>query len=141
MFVKMIFCKQYFNTFMRKGKDPEPDPYLLLMDLDPKGPKTCRSCGSRSGSPTHPTFLGFSIPDLGSEFFPSRIPEPHQRISIFHYFNPKKWFLSSREYNPACSSRIPDPYPDFLPIPDPGVKKAPEPGSRIRNTAVNYKKE
>jgi hypothetical protein len=37
-------------------------------------------------------------------------------------------------------SRIPDPDADFLPsrIPDPGVKKAPNPGSRIRirNTAV-----
>jgi hypothetical protein len=37
-------------------------------------------------------------------------------------------------------SRIPDPEADFLPsrIPDPGVKKAPNPGSRIRNTAVQY---
>ncbi len=28
--VKMLFCKQYFsplNTFMRKGKDPDPDQY------------------------------------------------------------------------------------------------------------------
>ncbi len=27
---------------MRKGKDPEadPDPYLVLMDPDPEGPKT-----------------------------------------------------------------------------------------------------
>jgi hypothetical protein len=36
---------------MRKGKDTEqePDPYLLLLDLDPDqgGPKTCGS-----GSPT-----------------------------------------------------------------------------------------
>ncbi len=35
---------------MRKGKDPEPDPYLWLMDPDPVGPKTCGSCVS--GSPT-----------------------------------------------------------------------------------------
>ncbi len=35
---------------MRKGKeDPEPDPYVWLMDQDPGGPKTCRS-GSRAGS-------------------------------------------------------------------------------------------
>jgi hypothetical protein len=34
---------------------------------------------------------------------------------------------------------IPDPDPDLLPIPDPGVKKALETGSRIRirNTAEN----
>jgi hypothetical protein len=31
------------NTFMRKGKDP--DPYLWPMDPYPEGPKTC-------GSPT-----------------------------------------------------------------------------------------
>ncbi len=42
----------------------------------------------------------------GSEFFP--------------FFNPKKWFLNSRK----C-----DPDPDFLPIPDPWVKKASDPGS------------
>jgi hypothetical protein len=31
------------NTFIKKGKDPDPDPYLLLMDPDPGGPKTCGS--------------------------------------------------------------------------------------------------
>jgi len=33
---------------------------------------------------------------------------------------------------------IPDPNADFLPsrIPDPGVKKVPNPGSRIRNTGM-----
>jgi hypothetical protein len=42
--------------------------------------------------------------------------------------------LSSKKYDPGCSSRIPDPDADFLPsrIPDPEVKKAPNPGSRIR---------
>ncbi len=35
-------------------------------------------------------------------------------------------------------SRIPDPDADFIPsrIPDPGVKKVPNPGSRIRNTGI-----
>jgi hypothetical protein len=65
------------------------------------------------------------------------------------YFNPKKWFLSSQKYDPGFSSliRIPDPDPDFLPIPDPnhgsqipiqGSKRhrIPDPGAqiRIRNT-------
>ncbi len=59
--VKNLFCKHYFNllnTFMRKGKDPNPEldpgPYLWLMDPapDPGGPKTCGSSGSGSGSPT-----------------------------------------------------------------------------------------
>jgi hypothetical protein len=58
-----------------------------------------------------------SIPDPGSELFLSRI-----RIKEFKYFNPKKWFLSSRKYDPGCSSRIPDPDHDFLPIPDPGFR-------------------
>ncbi len=49
----------------------------------------------------------------GSNFFPSRIPDPNClhpgsriRIKEFKYFNPKKWFLSSRKYDPGCSSRI-----------------------------------
>jgi hypothetical protein len=68
------------------------------------------------------------IPDPGSEYFPSRIPDPHQRFKCC-VCNTKKWFLSSRKYDPGCSSQIRDPDPDFLPIPDPGVKKAPDPGS------------
>ncbi len=84
------------------------------------------------------------IPD--PTFFPSRIPDlncfhPGTRIRIkeFKYFNPKKWFLSSRKYGPGCSSRI--WILTFYPsrIPDPGVKKALDPGSgsatllKIRN--------
>ncbi len=40
--------------------------------------------------------------------------------------DPQRWFLSSRKYYPDVH-----PYPDlnFLPNPDPGVKKAPDPGS------------
>jgi hypothetical protein len=72
--------------------------------------------------------LNFCIPDLGSRI----------RIKEFKYFNPKKWFLSSQKYDLGFPSqiRIPDLNPDFLPIPDPnpgsqipnpGVKKAPDP--------------
>ncbi len=71
------------------------------------------------------------IPDLfffspGSEFFPFRIPDPHQRILVFLS---KKLFLSSRKDDPGCSSRIRIliVYPSR--IPDPGIKKAPDPGS------------
>jgi hypothetical protein len=69
----------------------------------------------------------FGIPD--PTFF-----HPRSRICIeeLKYFNPKKWFLSSRKYDPGCSIRIPDP--DFLPIPDPGVKKGTGTRIRIRNT-------
>ncbi len=61
-----------------------------------------------------------SIPDPGSA---------SKNLSILTSKKPKKWFLSSGKYDLGCSSRIPDPDADFLPIPDPGVKKAPDPGS------------
>jgi hypothetical protein len=62
----------------------------------------------------------------GSEFFH---PGSRIRIKELKYFDPKKWFLSSRKYDPDCSSgiRILIFYPSR--IPDPGVKKAPDPGS------------
>ncbi len=43
--VKILFFKQ---LFMRKGKGPDPDPYLWLIDPEPRGPKTFGSCGSGS---------------------------------------------------------------------------------------------
>jgi hypothetical protein len=46
-------------------------------------------------------------------------PGPGSAIKEFKYFNPqklKKWFPSSGKYDPGCSSRIPDPDADFLPI-------------------------
>jgi hypothetical protein len=84
---------------------------------------------------------GMFIPDPGSDFFPSRIPDqtffhPGSRIlKEFKYFNPqkskKKWFLSSKKYDPGCSSRIPDPDADFFPSRIPGSKRypIPDPGS------------
>jgi hypothetical protein len=51
------------------------------------------------------------------------------RIKEFKYFNPRKWFLSSRKYDPGCSSRIRILTFYLSQIPDPGVKKAPDPGS------------
>jgi hypothetical protein len=86
---------------------------------------------------------------LRIRFFPSLIPDPNFfhpgswiLIKEFKYFNPKKWFLSSRKYDPGCSSwiRIPDSDPDFLLIPDPGSRGQKGTGSRIRirNTGWNY---
>ncbi len=73
----------------------------------------------------------FSIPDPGSRtrirFFSN--PEPGSRIHIkeFKFFNPKNCFLSSRKYDPGFSSwiRILIFHPSQ--IPDPEVKKAPDP--------------
>jgi hypothetical protein len=75
----------------------------------------------------YPVFDFFSIPDPNLFHHGSRI-----RIKEFKYFNPEKWFLSSRKYDSGCSSRIriPDPDPDFLPIPNPGSRgKKGNPGS------------
>ena len=87
----------------------------------------------------------FSIPDPGSKLSPSRILDPgsaSKNLSILTLKKPKKWFLSSRKYDPGCSSRIPDPDSDFLPILDPGsrVKASKGTGSwiRIRNTGFLY---
>jgi hypothetical protein len=66
----------------------------------------------------------FSIPDPGSRV--KKIPDPgsaSKNLSILTI----KLFLSCRENDLECSSRIPNP--DFVSIPDPGVKKAPDPGS------------
>jgi hypothetical protein len=106
-----------------------PDPVVKKSNVADPG------CLSRIPDPTffHP----------GSQIRTVTIPEPGSRIlKEFKYFNPKKnkkWFLSPKKYDPGCSSRIPDPDADFLPIQDPGSRgqKAPNPGSRvrIRNTA------
>ncbi len=88
------------------------------------------------------------IPDdyPASEFFPFGIPNPNFfhprsririfpsriRITEFTYFNPK--IVSSLKHHPVCSSRIRIMifYPSL--IPDPGVKKAPDPGSATLNS-------
>jgi hypothetical protein len=75
----------------------------------------------------------------------SQIPDPNclhpgsesKNLSILTPKKPKKWFLSSRKYDTGCSSLIPDPDADFLPIPDPGSRGQKSTGSRIlriRNT-------
>ena len=77
-------------------------------------------------------FLYYSVVRIrdvpGSDFFPSRIPDPNclypgSRIRIKEFkFITQKRFLSSRKYEPGWSSRILDPDADFLPIPDPGSR-------------------
>jgi hypothetical protein len=84
------------------------------------------------------------ITDPGYDFFPSRIPDPNylhpgsssKNLSFLTPKNKKKWFISPKKYDPGCSSRIPDPDADFLPIPDPGSRgqKRTQSRIRIRNT-------
>jgi hypothetical protein len=63
-----------------------------------------------------------SIPDPGSS---------SKNLSILNPQKAKKWFLSSKKYDPGCSSRIPDPDADFLPSRIQGSKRypIPDPGS------------
>ncbi len=66
--------------------------------------------------------------------FPSRTRTSRIRIKDLIILS-QKWFLSTQKYIPGFSSRIRILifYPSRMP--DPGVKKAPDPESRIRNTA------
>jgi hypothetical protein len=73
--------------------------------------------------------LGIQDVYPGSEFFPSRIPNPGSASKNASILTLKKLFLSSQKYCLIWGLFIPDldPGPDFLPIPDPGFKKAPDP--------------
>jgi hypothetical protein len=67
----------------------------------------------------------FSIPDPNCLHHGSRILI--KEFKYIRYFNTKKtknWYLSSKKYDPGCSSQIPDPDADFPPIPDPGSGSA-----------------
>jgi hypothetical protein len=68
---------------------------------------------------TDPTFF-----HPGSRIRIFSIPDPGSTSKNLSILTPKKWFLSSMNYDPGCSSRIriPDTDPDFLPIPDPGYR-------------------
>ncbi len=95
--VKILFCKHYFgpfNTFLRKGTDP--DPYLWLMDPDPGVPKTCGS-----GSPTlFPGVRSSNVNDIemkGQTFrYRSLLSEREQNVLVWfvNYRNERKtyWF-------------------------------------------------
>jgi hypothetical protein len=54
-----------------------------------------------------------------------------ENLSIF---NPQNCYLSSRKYDPGCSSRI-----LIFSLPDPGVKKARDPGSGSARLHVRSK--
>jgi len=58
-------------------------------------------------------------------------------LSILTPKKQKNWFLSSKKYDLGCSSRIPDPDADFLPLSDPGSRGQKDTRSRIRNTEIN----
>ena len=97
-------------------------------------------------------FFPSQIPDPGSQFFPSWIPDPRFEFflsqSLDHgcisknlsVLTKKNGFSALR--NMIQVIRIPDLDPDFLPIPDPdpgsqipnpGIKKATDPWSRIQD--------
>jgi hypothetical protein len=115
----------------RNGSGSFYYPVLRIRDVYP---------GSRIRLFFHPgsRIRTVSIPDPGS----TDPGSSSKNLSLLTPKKAKKWFLSSKKYDPGCSSRIPDPDADFLAyrIPDPGVKKAPNPGSRIRKTAIIMQK-
>ncbi len=93
---------------------------------------------------------GMFILDPRSKFFPSRsqiqtvsIPDPasaSKNLIILIPKEQKKWFPSSRKYDPGCSSRIPDPETGCWLSTCPGSRGQKGIGSRIwiRNTEKFY---
>jgi hypothetical protein len=69
------------------------------------------------------------IPDTGSEFFPSRLPDPGSALKNLSIFTQKTVFytLGNMIRVVLFRIRILIFYPSR--IPHPGVKKAPDPGS------------
>ncbi len=76
----------------------------------------------------------FSILDLGLKIFWFLDPDPHQRIEVF--LTPQIFSMLSEIWSGMF---IPDPVLDFLPIPDPGVIKAPDPGFATLLRSVSTK--
>jgi hypothetical protein len=77
---------------------------------------------------------------LGSDFFPSQIPDPtffhpQSRIRIFPIPDPR----SRGKKGIGSRIRIPGPDPDFFPIPDPRSRGKKGIGSRIRIRYTAYK--
>jgi hypothetical protein len=104
--------KQFFGVKKHKFFDANPDPGSgIFLTLDPRsGLEVSRIRDKHPGSPT----LSGKIQKSGSK-----------NLSILT----RKMVFSCRIYDPGFSFRIPEPDPDFSSIPNPGVKKAPDPGS------------
>ncbi len=62
----------------------------------------------------------FSILDPGSKRFRIPDPDPHKRIKVF-LTQKNSFYAIGNMIRDVCTSQTPDL--DFLPIPDPGVKK------------------
>ncbi len=80
-------------------------------------------------------FRPSSVADLGCLSRIKNIPVPGSASKklTFKCFYPKKLFLSSRKYDPGCSSRI-----RILIFYPSRIKGSKGNGSRIRNTATKY---
>ncbi len=134
--VRILFGSLSPSKFVDKISS-SADPGCLSRILDP-GSEFFPSRIPDPGSKFCPSW----ILDHGSEFFPSRMLDPRSTSKNLSILAKKKWFPSSQKYDPDFPSRIriPDLNPDFLPFPDPdpgsqipnpGVKKAQDPWSRI----------
>jgi hypothetical protein len=106
------------------------------LDTEPFPEKKCRIVSSVADPGCLSRIPHFSIPEPNCLHPGSQI-----RIKEFKYFNlkkPKKWFPSSRKYDPGCSSQIPDPDADFLPILDPESRGQKGTGSRIPDLDLRH---
>jgi hypothetical protein len=102
----MLFCWHFFsplNTYMRKGKEPDPYPYLWLIDPDPGGPKTCGSeSGSGSGCPTLVLLLRWSHRSRSSGVnlgfcYRYWVPGTTGMYSMWWYYKIIKWHTALNE--------------------------------------------
>ncbi len=109
--------------------------YFIKLNKNPKT-KNSQCWGSGMFIPEP----NFSTPDPGSKRF--RIPDPGSasRNTGISVFNPKKCFSAIGNMISDVHPRIRIPIPGswFLPIPDPGVKKAPDPVSKTPTSCIGH---
>ncbi len=110
----------------------------LLLGNDSVGGSFRWNCRVYSGKAYLPAVLrihpNYSIPDprsriQGQQDSGSRIRIRIKNVSIFNLI--QKIVSKLSEICSGCSSRISDPDLDFLPIPDTGVRKAPDPARGV----------
>ncbi len=141
---------------MRILADPNPQPLLIRQGRHKpwvtwRVPRTPGCTGwtspaaDRSSSSPARTWreLFQAITSVAHPGCLSRIPDPNFfhpgsriRIKEFKYCNPKIVFLSSRKYDPGGFVHPGSGSRFFLPIPDPGVQKAPDPGYGTATLAI-----
>ncbi len=137
------WCRTRFPCCLSRRFGRRGLVFFSLIDFCVVGSSVDLFCGSLFPYPWH--FLPISVADPGclSQILIFYIPDPN-------FFHPgsasKNLSILIQEKNGSKLSEIwsgwliPDPDPDFLPIPDPGLRGQKATGSRIRirNTAAHF---